>query len=126
MSEIKENVVNEGSKDLINSNKAEALSRIFENSSSVYMDGDETQSLVSNEQPVRESENVQEKEDIEREIPSETRESLSSLKSDKPRKGNTVYVFGYQITENFLKNAFLHLGKIVNISMEVEKVIQIL
>ena len=51
-------------------------------------------------------------------------ESLSSLKSsDKPRQGNTVYVFGYQITEDLLKNAFSPLGKIVNISMEVEKVI---
>ena len=58
----------------------------------------------------------------ERGLPSESRESLSSIKSDKPRQGNTVYVFGYQITEDLLKNAFLHLGKIVNISMEVEKV----
>ena len=50
-------------------------------------------------------------------------ESMSSLKSsDKPRQGNTVYVFGYQITEDLLKNAFSPLGKIVNISMEVEKV----
>ena len=50
-------------------------------------------------------------------------ESTSSLKtSDKPRQGNTVYVFGYQITEDLLKNAFSPLGKIVNISMEVEKV----
>merc|ERR1719270_2325476 len=48
-------------------------------------------------------------------------ESMSSLKSsDKPRQGNTVYVFGYQITEDLLKNAFSPLGKIVNISMEVE------
>jgi len=47
---------------------------------------------------------------------------MSSLKSsDKPRQGNTVYVFGYQITEDLLKNAFSPLGKIVNISMEVEK-----
>ena len=125
MSEIKENIVNEGSKDLINSNKDEALSRIFENSSSVDMDNDEAQSLVLNEQPVRDSENVLEKKDMEREIPSESRDSLNSLKSEKPLLRNTVYVFGYQITENFLKNAFLHLGKIVNISMEVEKVIQI-
>jgi len=49
-------------------------------------------------------------------------ESMSSLKSsDKPRQGNTVYVFGYQITEDLLKNALSPLGKIVNISMEVEK-----
>ncbi len=49
-------------------------------------------------------------------------ESTSSLKSDKPRQGNTVYVFGYQITEELLKKAFQPMGKIVNISMEVEKV----
>ena len=37
-------------------------------------------------------------------------------------KGNTIYVFGYQITEELLKNTFAACGKIVNISMEVEKV----
>ena len=60
----------------------------------------------------------------ERGLPSESGESLSSLKTgDKPRQGgNTVYVFGYQITEDLLRNAFMPLGKIVNISMEVEKV----
>ena len=39
-------------------------------------------------------------------------------------KGNTIYVFGYQITEELLKNTFAACGKIVNISMEVEKVIK--
>lgn len=58
----------------------------------------------------------------ERGLSSDAGESLSSLKSDKPRQGNTIYVFGYQITEDLLKNAFTPLGKIVNISMEVEKV----
>ena len=60
----------------------------------------------------------------ERGLPSETGESLSSLKSGDTgnrRQGNTVYVFGYQISEDLLKNAFNPLGKIVNISMEVEK-----
>lgn len=37
------------------------------------------------------------------------------------RQGNTIYVFGYQITEEILKNTFSSCGKIVNISMEVEK-----
>ena len=47
-------------------------------------------------------------------------ESISSLKTDNRRQGNTVYVFGYQITEELLKKAFASLGgKIVNISMEV-------
>ena len=64
----------------------------------------------------------------ERGLPSETGESLSSLKSGDTgnrRQGNTVYVFGYQISEDLLKNAFNPLGKIVNISMEVEKVSRI-
>jgi hypothetical protein len=33
-----------------------------------------------------------------------------------------VYVFGYQVTEELLQTAFTPMGKIVNISMEVEKV----
>jgi len=59
----------------------------------------------------------------ERGLNNDVTESLSSLKSDsRGRQGNTVYVFGYQITEELLKKAFASLGgKIVNISMEVEK-----
>ena len=37
------------------------------------------------------------------------------------RQGNTIYVFGYNITEDLLKATFASCGKIVNISMEVEK-----
>ncbi len=43
---------------------------------------------------------------------------------DKPRQGNTVYVFGYNITEDILRSAMSTQGKIVNISMEVEKVVK--
>ena len=43
-------------------------------------------------------------------------------KGDKPRQGNTVYVHGYSITEDLLRSTFTPNGKIVNISMEVEKV----
>jgi len=58
----------------------------------------------------------------ERGLTNDVSESISSLKSDSRRQGNTVYVFGYQITEELLKKAFASLGgKIVNISMEVEK-----
>jgi len=58
----------------------------------------------------------------ERGLANDASESLSSLKSDSRRQGNTIYVFGYQITEELLKKAFASLGgKIVNISMEVEK-----
>ena len=56
----------------------------------------------------------------ERGLANDVSESLSSLKTDNRRQGNTVYVFGYQITEELLKKAFASLGgKIVNISMEV-------
>lgn len=50
------------------------------------------------------------------------KETATALSKDRPRQGNTIYVFGYQITEELLKNTFASCGKIVNISMEVEKV----
>ncbi len=43
-------------------------------------------------------------------------------KTNKPR--HTIYVFGYNVTEDILKNTFSANGKIVNVSMEVEKVRQ--
>lgn len=42
-------------------------------------------------------------------------------KPEKPRQGNTIYVSGYKITEEFLKKHFTTIGNIVNISMEIEK-----
>ncbi|XP_017786834.1 PREDICTED: negative elongation factor E [Nicrophorus vespilloides] len=42
-------------------------------------------------------------------------------KPDKPRQGNTIYVTGYKITDEFLKKHFATFGSIVNISMEIEK-----
>ncbi|XP_072766824.1 negative elongation factor E [Anoplolepis gracilipes] len=39
----------------------------------------------------------------------------------KPRAGNTIFVCGYKITEDYLKKHFQSFGNIVNISMEVEK-----
>ncbi|XP_015586315.1 negative elongation factor E [Cephus cinctus] len=39
----------------------------------------------------------------------------------KPRVGNTIFVCGYKISEDFLKKHFHTFGSIVNISMEVEK-----
>ncbi len=46
------------------------------------------------------------------------------LKPERPRQGNTVYVFGYGITEDILRSTFAsnEKAKIVNVSMEVEKV----
>ncbi|KAL9699118.1 hypothetical protein quinque_002559 [Culex quinquefasciatus] len=40
---------------------------------------------------------------------------------DKPRSGNTVYVSGNKVTEDFLKKHFGEFGEILNISMEIEK-----
>ncbi|GLV32055.1 Negative elongation factor E [Carabus blaptoides fortunei] len=42
-------------------------------------------------------------------------------KPDKPRQGNTIYVSGYKISEEFLKKHFQTIGNIVNVSMEIEK-----
>ena len=59
----------------------------------------------------------------ERGLAKDASDTISPLgRGDKPRQGNTVYVFGFQITEDILKNTFSPIGKIVNISMEVEKV----
>lgn len=46
---------------------------------------------------------------------------LAEVKDNKPRQGHTVYVFGYQISEEMLRSTFTQFGAIVNISMEVEK-----
>lgn len=43
------------------------------------------------------------------------------IKSEKKRTGNTIYVSGTRVTEEFLRNHFSVFGKIVNVSMEIEK-----
>ncbi|XP_015127214.1 negative elongation factor E [Diachasma alloeum] len=39
----------------------------------------------------------------------------------KPRTGNTIFVCGYKISEDFLKKHFSSFGNIINITMEAEK-----
>ncbi|KAK2587742.1 hypothetical protein KPH14_003850 [Odynerus spinipes] len=39
----------------------------------------------------------------------------------KPRAGNTIFVCGYKISEDFLKKHFQTFGNVINISMEAEK-----
>lgn len=39
----------------------------------------------------------------------------------KPRVGNTIFVCGHKISEDFLKKHFQTFGSIINISMETEK-----
>lgn len=51
---------------------------------------------------------------------------LGDKKSDavstaQPRTGNTIYVSGNNVTEEFLRLHFNTFGKIVNVSMEIEK-----
>lgn len=45
----------------------------------------------------------------------------SPLRVDKPRSGNTIYVSGNKVNEEFLRTHFAIFGKIVNVSMEIEK-----
>lgn len=40
---------------------------------------------------------------------------------EKPRQGNTIFVSGFNLTEEVLRTAFHDTGTIVNISMETEK-----
>ena len=49
-------------------------------------------------------------------------DAQSPLKQEvKPRAGNTIFVCGYKISEDFLKKHFQTFGNIINISMEAEK-----
>ena len=49
-------------------------------------------------------------------------EKLSPPRAEpKPRGGNTIFVCGYKISDDFLKKHFQTFGNIVNISMETEK-----
>lgn len=40
---------------------------------------------------------------------------------DLPKKGNTIYVNGLDITEEILRKAFSNIGSILNINMERDK-----
>lgn len=42
-------------------------------------------------------------------------------RTEKQRTGNTIYVSGNKVTEDFLRTNFSTFGKIVNVSMEIEK-----
>ncbi|XP_014677228.1 PREDICTED: negative elongation factor E-like [Priapulus caudatus] len=39
----------------------------------------------------------------------------------EPRRGNTIYVRGYNVTEEMLRKTFVNFGPILNVSMEAEK-----
>ncbi|XP_055385255.1 negative elongation factor E [Condylostylus longicornis] len=42
-------------------------------------------------------------------------------RGEKPRVGNTIFVSGNKLTEEYLKKHFADFGTIVNVSMEIEK-----
>lgn len=44
-----------------------------------------------------------------------------STRTEKQRTGNTICVSGNNVTEDFLRNQFTTFGKIVSVSMEIEK-----
>lgn len=45
----------------------------------------------------------------------------TNQRPEKQRTGHTICVSGNSVTEDFLRNQFSTLGKIVNVSMEIEK-----
>ncbi|KAG4069483.1 hypothetical protein HA402_001782 [Bradysia odoriphaga] len=47
--------------------------------------------------------------------------TATPIRTDKPRVGNTIYVSGNKLTDEFLRNHFNAFGDIINISMEIEK-----
>ncbi|KAG8195659.1 hypothetical protein JTE90_004991 [Oedothorax gibbosus] len=49
------------------------------------------------------------------------RERDRDNRPEKPRPGNTVYVRGIGVKQNLLQRVFETVGKIINISMEIEK-----
>lgn len=48
-------------------------------------------------------------------------EPALTTRTDKQRTGNTICVSGNNVTEEFLRNQFVTFGKIVSVSMEIEK-----
>ncbi|XP_067145409.1 negative elongation factor E [Centruroides vittatus] len=49
------------------------------------------------------------------------RENEKSSRPERPQQGNTVYVHGYGVTEDILRNGFQPFGNIINISMEMDR-----
>lgn len=46
---------------------------------------------------------------------------IDASTAEKPRSGNTIFVSGQGVTEDFFRKHFSKFGKIVNVSMEIEK-----
>uniref|UniRef100_T1H6L7 Negative elongation factor E n=1 Tax=Megaselia scalaris TaxID=36166 RepID=T1H6L7_MEGSC len=74
------------------------------------------------EEPVR-GPNLYQKYSTEREKDEKVDKKTSSScrQYNKPRAGNTIFVSGNKVNEEFLKKHFSNFGSIVNVSMEIEK-----
>lgn len=57
----------------------------------------------------------------EKKMGGETLTTIANHRSEKQRTGNTICVSGNNVTEDFLRNQFALFGKIVSVSMEIEK-----
>lgn len=53
--------------------------------------------------------------------PTEALPTLATHRTEKQRTGNTICVSGNNVTEEFLRTQFTIFGKIVSVSMEIEK-----
>ena len=49
------------------------------------------------------------------------REDRREREREPTRKGNTIYVYGENLTEELLKKAFGNIGNVVNVNMEKDK-----
>lgn len=49
------------------------------------------------------------------------KENEKSSRPERPAQGNTIYVHGYGVTEDILRNGFQPFGNIINISMEMDR-----
>ena len=53
-------------------------------------------------------------------VPGPTPRIPSQSDQGKPRSGHTIYIFGYNISEEVIKKTFSSFGNILNINMEVD------
>ena len=54
-------------------------------------------------------------------LPGFEREDSRREREQPPKKGNTVYIYGHNLTEALVKKAFSNFGVMINITMEPEK-----
>lgn len=57
----------------------------------------------------------------EKKIPDQPGSAVPVRTDNKPRTGNTIYVSGNKVSEDYLKKHFTEFGNIVNVNLEIEK-----